>query len=90
MQALQSNQIETARNAFVRICDMKSISLLGHVEQELKIASVTKSPSSHGSGVVANSSSNNNMLVRAKILAFQGKYQEAARLYAECNKVECS
>ena len=88
MQALQCNQIETARNAFVRICDMKSISLLGHVEQELKIASVTKSPSSHGSGVVANSSSNNNMLVRAKILAFQGKYQEAARLYAECNKVE--
>ena len=57
MQALQENQVETARNA-VRICDIKSISLLSHVEQGVSSACDLE---------VAKK------LVRAKILAFQYK-----------------
>ena len=75
MQALQANQIETARNAFVRICDIKSINLLSHVEQEL---------------VSSTDIDVSKKLVKAKILAFQGSYQEAARMYADCNRVECA
>ncbi|WZN66107.1 intraflagellar transport protein 122 [Chloropicon roscoffensis] len=76
MQALQENQVETARNAFVRICDIKSISLLSHVEQELVSSACDLEVA--------------KKLVRAKILAFQGNYQGAARMYAECNRVDCA
>ena len=69
--ALQSAKIEVARKAFVRIRDIKSISLLNYINQELMNAL----PSGKGT-------------VKAQVLAFQGQYQEAARLYAECGKVE--
>ena len=75
MTALQGMALVTARKAFVRVHDMRYIELLNSIEQEQKRTQ-------------ASSDVHSNDTYLAEILAYQGRYQEAAKLYKKCGHVE--
>lgn len=71
LDALRSLRFDIARRAFIRVRDMRYIDLLNRITQEY--------------GNKANLTAEEEQLVTAQVLAFQGKYSEAAQLYGKAN-----
>jgi len=67
LDALQSLRFDIARKAFIRIRDMRYIDLLNRVTQQY--------------GNKSSLTLEEEQLVTAQVLAFQGKYAEAAQLF---------
>ncbi|CAE7598308.1 Ift122 [Symbiodinium natans] len=67
LDALQSLRFDIARKAFIRIRDVRYIDLLNRITQQY--------------GQKSSLTHDEEMLVTAQVLAFQGKYGEAAQYY---------
>mmetsp|Transcript_43067 Transcript_43067/g.76259 ORF Transcript_43067/g.76259 Transcript_43067/m.76259 type:complete len:999 (-) Transcript_43067:43-3039(-) len=67
LDALQSLRFDIARKAFIRIRDMRYIDLLNRITQQY--------------GNKSSLTLEEEQLVTAQVLAFQGKYSEAAQLF---------
>eukprot|EP00439_Symbiodinium_sp_Y106_P036579 s2751_g4.t1 len=67
LDALQSLRFDIARKAFIRIRDVRYIDLLNRITQQY--------------GQKSSLTHDEEMLVTAQVLAFQGKYAEAAQYY---------
>jgi intraflagellar transport protein 122 len=72
LDALQSLQFHIARKAFIRIRDMRYINLLNRITQQY--------------GNKATLTHEEEQLVTAQVLAFQGKYGEAAQFYGRAKQ----
>lgn len=73
MEALRAMSLEIARKAFIRVRDMRYIELLNTIEQLRQGNS---------------SSANQDQLFLAEILAYQGQYQDAAKVYSRAGHVD--
>ena len=76
MHALSSLQLDIARKAFIRIKEVKLVELLNRIELERRVAL--------GSGDKRDVTS----IVLGDILAYQGKYVEAAKCFIRSNQEE--
>jgi len=76
LDALQSLRFDIARKAFIRIRDMRYIDLLNRVTQQY--------------GNKSSLTLEEEQLVTAQVLAFQGKYAEAAQLYGRAKHHHCA
>ena len=80
-ESLNALELEIATQAFQRIEDFKYLELMESISnQKLRLGS----GSSHGSAK-SGSDHNHNVFI-GDILAWQGKFQEAARLYRKCSR----
>jgi len=71
LDALQSLRFDIARKAFIRIRDMKYIDLLNRITQQYERKNLTLEE---------------EQLVTAQVLAFQGKYSEAAQYFGRAKQ----
>mmetsp|Transcript_40077 Transcript_40077/g.89958 ORF Transcript_40077/g.89958 Transcript_40077/m.89958 type:complete len:1284 (-) Transcript_40077:23-3874(-) len=69
LDALQSLRFDIARKAFIRVRDMRYIDLLNRITQQY--------------GNKSSLTPEEEKLITAQVLAFQGKYSEAAQLYGK-------
>ena len=76
MSALKALDLIVARKAFIRIREMRYIDLVNTMEERLKLAAGDD-----------DAVSNAKALCEAQILAWSGKYQEAAKCYARMGEV---
>jgi intraflagellar transport protein 122 len=85
-EALQGLSLDIARKAFIRVRDLRYIELIKNIETQRRLPYVIFL------GVVGNSHLNcrghDDRLFIADILAYQGKYIEAAKIYMDCSKGE--
>lgn len=72
LDALQNLRFEIARKSFIRIRDMRYIDLLGRITQQY--------------GNRTSLTPEEEQLVTAQVHAFQGKYNEAAQLFAKAKQ----
>jgi intraflagellar transport protein 122 len=72
LDALQTLRFDIARKAFIRIRDMRYIDLLNRITQQF--------------GNKSSLSFEEEQLVTAQVLAFQGKYAEAAQLFGRAKQ----
>mmetsp|Transcript_56941 Transcript_56941/g.123236 ORF Transcript_56941/g.123236 Transcript_56941/m.123236 type:complete len:1277 (+) Transcript_56941:78-3908(+) len=72
LDALQSLRFDIARKAFIRIRDMRYINLLNRITQQY--------------GNKSSLTQEEEQLVTAQVLAFQGKYSEAAQCFAKAKQ----
>ena len=70
-EALEKMQLKIARKAFVRVKDMRYIELLNHIEQSRK-------------GAIRDGNKDDNVFL-GRILAYQGRYAEAAKVFERVN-----
>lgn len=79
-ESLNALELDIANQAFQRIQDYKYLELMESIaNQKLRLGS------SHGHHHVKAVDQNDNVFV-GDILAWQGKFQEAARLYRKCGR----
>lgn len=87
LTALQDLELEIARKAFIRVRDLKYIELINTIEQERK---------QRYDSLDAEGQDENEKQARQKqqgvhlamVMAYQGRFQEAAKLYAKFGHVE--
>ena len=80
-ESLNALELEIATQAFQRIEDFKYLELMESISnQKMRLGS----GSSHGSAKSVTDH-NHNVFI-GDILAWQGKFQEAARLYRKCSR----
>merc|ERR1711991_845794 len=70
-EALEKMKLKIARKAFVRVKDMRYIELLNHIEQTRK-------------GAIRDGNKDDNVFL-GRILAYQGRYAEAAKVFERVN-----
>lgn len=99
--ALGALAIDVARRAYTRLRDTRFIDLLATVDKQRKgklaknrLGALVKRASGSGGGLLAgavqqaSAQSSDDALLSAVVLAHQGKYQEAAKVWAKAGQVE--
>lgn len=72
---LREMQLGYARKAFIRVRDMRYIDLINSIEQARR-----------SGGVSGEARMGGDAIFQAEIMAYEGKYQEAAKLYAKAGE----
>jgi intraflagellar transport protein 122 len=97
-EALQALSLEVARNAFIRVRDMRYIELLNTIEQQRKLTGMGNASSPTAADKAKNKGLGKDLidpghdqqesLFLAEILAYQGLFQEAAKTFVKARRTD--
>ncbi|GMF31371.1 unnamed protein product [Phytophthora lilii] len=89
-EALKSMRFSVARKAFIRVRDVRYIELVNALEQtwkqQLPQAATEGSSNQEGEDVGGEAGKKVKALLQAEIMAHQGKFPLAAKLFADCGE----
>lgn len=81
-EALKSMSFEIARKAFIRVRDVRFIELVSALEQRKK----QQLPTDDSGAGEPEAARKLRAMLQAEIMAYQGKFQLAAKLFADCGE----